>query len=83
MSLAVKVAGVLLGLKVGNELGLLPQQPCPVQVLEEGMLLHLKGPTCHTHPTHLHMQAHRTQNTASVLQKGGGDDKMGVGGRGA
>lgn len=43
--LTVKVAGVIFGLQVGNELRLLPQQPGPVQVPEETVLLDLEGST--------------------------------------
>lgn len=41
--LTVEVAGVILGLQVGDELCLLPQQSCPVQVSKETVLLYLKG----------------------------------------
>lgn len=42
----VKVAGVVLGLQLGDELGLLPQQAVPVQLGEERVLLHLEGASC-------------------------------------
>lgn len=44
-TLTVKITGVLLGLQVRNELGLLPQQAVPVHLGEEGVLLHLKSTT--------------------------------------
>lgn len=44
--LTVKVAGVVLRLQLGDELSLLPQQPVPVQMEEEGMVLHLMCPSC-------------------------------------
>lgn len=43
--LTVEVAGVILRLQMGDEFGLLPQQPCPVQVSKETVLFHLKGTT--------------------------------------
>ena len=43
--LTVKVAGVVLGLKLWDELGLLPQKAVPVQVVEELVVLHLTGAT--------------------------------------
>ena len=42
----VKVAGVVLRLQLGDELGLLPQQAVPVQLGEERVLLHLEGASC-------------------------------------
>jgi hypothetical protein len=44
--LTVEVAGVVLGLQLGDELGLVPQKPGPVQGPEERVLLHLVGATC-------------------------------------
>lgn len=44
--LTVKVAGVILRLQLGDELSLLPQQPVPVQMEEEGMVLHLMCTSC-------------------------------------
>lgn len=41
-TLTVKVAGVFLRLQVRDELGFLPQQGVPVQLCEEGVLLHLE-----------------------------------------
>lgn len=44
--LTVEVAGVVLGLQLRDELGFLPQQAVPVQVLEELVLLDLGRPAC-------------------------------------
>ena len=45
MTLTVEVAGVVLGLKLRDELGLLPQKAVPVQMVEELVVLHLTGTT--------------------------------------
>lgn len=40
--LTVKVAGILLRLKLRDKLGFLPQETVPVQINEKPVLLHLK-----------------------------------------
>lgn len=44
--LTVKVAGVVLGFKLRDELCLVSQESCPVQGQEEGVLFHLMGAPC-------------------------------------
>lgn len=56
--LTVEVAGVVLGLQLRDELGLLPEQAVPVQVVEELVLLHLGGASCAC------MEAHDNQSVS-------------------
>lgn len=42
----VKVAGVVLGLQLRDELGFLPQESRPVKAQEEGVLLDLRSSAC-------------------------------------